>query len=357
MDKQGHWDLWEIYHKAFRQLQLNGRMVDLDHPGHLLNEEEIGVVQFLQSWLTSSPIHAIKTSGSTGIPKNIQLTKSDMVSSALKTGAYFELKANQKALLALPLHYIAGQMMVIRALVLQLDLRTIPVSSNPLVDLEQQIDFAALTPMQLNQNLEGLSRIKTLIIGGAPITQSLRIQLQMQATACFETYGMTETITHIAVRKLNGQSASEYFHALDGISLSTDQEDALMIRAAHLSAKTFITNDIVDLISTTQFKWLGRRDFVINSGGIKVFPEIIEQKLQPLIDRPFFIAGLPDERLGQKVTLVIEGDIPISASIIHTIPSLVTAYEKPRAIKYLKAFCYTKNGKLDRKSSLNKLLA
>lgn len=347
------WDLWRIYRKHFKTIKLNGHQYSLDQEKvnqatQQFSTEANKVIAFLTKWLEEDPFHEIKTSGSTGTPKVIRLRKHAMVASALRTGQFFDLQTDQRALLALPLDYIAGQMMVIRSLVLGLELITIPVSSNPLVHLKENVSFAALTPMQVELGFRYLQRINKLIIGGAPVSSKLAAKLQSEPTLCFETYGMTETITHVAVRAINSPHKTQTFKALPGIKLGLDQDSCLTIYALHLDLhKGLVTNDIVELVDGNCFKWLGRRDHVMNSGGVKIFPETIERKIGSVIQSPFFITSLPDTVLGEKVVLAIES-IQESADISKEIYPLLEKIERPKAVYFLNQFLYTKSGKVDR---------
>ena len=158
---------------------------------------------FLKQWLDQSKTITLNTSGSTGVPKTITMQKQAMVNSAIATGVYFNLKPKQRALLCLPAHYIAGKMMLVRAIVLGLELDSIEPKSNLEIDINKQYQFTAMVPMQLEKNINKLNNIKTLIVGGAKVSSVLQSNLQTLKTAIFETYGMTETVSHIAVKQLN----------------------------------------------------------------------------------------------------------------------------------------------------------
>lgn len=310
---------------------------------------------FLIEWINEKDFVIVNTSGSTGKPKKIQLSKKRMMQSAFMTGKYFNFKSGQTALLCLPCDYIAGKMMVVRAMMWGLDLQLVPPTGNPMKKIAQPIDFAAMIPLQVTnifeQTPEKFSSIKKLIIGGGKVDVPLQHQLQTIATQCFATYGMTETITHVAIKKLNGAQKSEYFTALENIQFSTDQRDCLVIDAPRLAAEKVVTNDIVDLKSQTQFEWLGRFDNVINTGGIKVFPEKIEHKLEKLISTRFFITSLPDKKLENKVILIIE-DTPWTKEKIETLQlslkSVLTKFEQPKNIYFLEKFAETPTKKIQR---------
>lgn len=319
--------------------------------------------RFILEWLDDKPTITVQTSGSTGKPKNILIHKENMVNSALATGEYFQLKSRDKALLCLPCNYIAGKMMVIRSFVLKLDLY-ISNPSAPLAGIDTSIDFAAMVPLQVENLLskpkQPIRKINQLIIGGAAVSSSLLAQLQNLSTQCFATYGMTETITHVAIKALNGNSASDYYNILPNIQIERDERDCLVIHAPKIAREKVITNDIVKIISQKEFKWLGRFDNVINSGGVKLFPEQIEQKLNNIIPYRYFISSIPDEKLGEKVVLVIEtksmkyDDVLIR--LTHKIADSLGQFERPKTTFFTSPFIETATGKLKRKETLQQCI-
>lgn len=324
-----------------------------------LFEQAIG--DFLLDWFDEKPVIEVKTSGSTGRPKSILLKKSQMVNSALATGDFFGLEPGSSALLCLPCDFIAGKMMLVRAMVLGLELDYVEPSSNPLEYNSNSYDFCAMVPLQLKKSLGKLKQIRTLLVGGASVSNALGKKVEHESTSIFETYGMTETITHVAVRKIRSAISSKvvdsFFQTLPGVTVSTDSRNCLVIDAPDICDDKVVTNDLVDLVSETEFKWLGRYDNVINSGGIKLIPEQIEAKLAQIITKRFFITGLPDEKLGQKLVLVIEGetDVEIISQKITGLPSL-KKYEIPKTIHFLPSFLETKTGKIGRKENIKLIL-
>lgn len=318
-----------------------------------LNEMAIEIVSFFEEWFLEKDFIEIKTSGSTGNPKTIQLKKSAMLASAKKTCQFFNLNHSHSTLLCLPVKYIAGKMMLVRALVSGMDLNIAKPSANPFEKLDKTIDFTAITPHQLSQSLETLKNknIKNIIVGGAPFSMPLQLQVQKLPIQFFETYGMTETCSHIALRKVNGTGAQETFETLEGITINTDQRQCLTIKAPELSKELLITNDIVETVDKNHFKWLGRFDNVINSGGIKIFPEQVEKKLSGLIQQHFFITSQPDDILGEKVVLVIEG-ITFSKIELNQLKEKIAAqldnFEYPKVIIFKNKFEYTESGKFKR---------
>lgn len=316
--------------------------------------------KFLLEWISDTPTIRVNTSGSTGIPKTIKLDKVKMVESALRTGSYLNLKKNDRSLLCLPIDFIAGKMMVVRAFVLGLNLILVKPKINPLEFIDEKFDFMAMTPMQVYntlQSLEGekkLNNIKNLIVGGGEINNSLLSKIQNLKNATYQTYGMTETITHIAMRKLNGSNRTNSYIAMEGVSFSLDKRGCLIIDALYVSKNRISTNDLVDLKNKFEFEFIGRLDNIINSGGLKISPEKIENMLSSLIKHRFVILGVPDVQLGQKVVIVIEKNKKEELKIDFS-KSGLSKYEIPKQIYSIDCFPETKNGKIIR-SEIAKLI-
>jgi o-succinylbenzoate---CoA ligase len=297
---------------------------------------------FLLEWFDDAEFITLQTSGSTGVPKQIEVRKQAMIHSAKATGAFFNLGAGNTALCCLPMQYIAGKMMLVRALVLGLQIEVIEATANPLENTTKRYDFAAMVPLQAQNSLSGLQNIKTLIIGGAKIDETLKKQLTQIPISIYETYGMTETVSHVAVRTMKEAA----FKLLPHVKISRDDRNCLIINAPQLSDGSIITNDLVEITSNTTFLLLGRYDNIINSGGIKLIPEVIENKLTPFLKQRFFICGVPDAVLGEKVVLVVEGpETKLPSSIFETL----TKFEKPKAVVFVEKLKETGNGKIIRK--------
>ncbi len=286
-----------------------------------------------------------------------------MMNSAFMTGQYFGFKSGQKALLSLPCDYIAGKMMVVRAMMWGLDLQLVPPKGNPIANITHPIDFAAMIPLQVatifEEHPEKFSLIKKLIIGGGKVDTQLGKKLETISTQCYATYGMTETITHVAIKKLNGTDQSPHFEALSNINFSKDKRGCLKIDAPKLSENTVITNDIIDLKNAQQFEWLGRFDNVINTGGIKVFPEKIEDILEKIITQRFFITSAPDKKLENKVILIIEDKEWISKktnALKLEIKEVLSKFEQPKAIYFVDKFEETPTKKIQRNRTKKKVL-
>jgi O-succinylbenzoic acid--CoA ligase len=306
-------------------------------------EKPVG--DFLLDWFDGKDHIEMQTSGTTGIPKVISVSKQAMVNSALATGDFFELQPGNRALHCLPVKYVAGKMMLVRAMILGLDMEFVAPSSHPLRNNEIEYDFVAMVPLQAQNSIPELKKVKKMIVGGAALNKELEKQLLKLPTQVFETYGMTETITHIAARKL-GEKA---FSVLPGVTISYDDRNCLVIHAPRISDDVIVTNDIVELINENQFVFLGRMDNVINSGGIKLIPEQIEDKLSHKIHQRFFIAAKPDSELGEKVVLVVEGE---KQDLGDGLYDELDKYEKPKELIFIAKFKETENGKVLRKETL-----
>lgn len=338
-------------------IQLNGIRYDLAKAKLKIKERlpawESDIFLFLVEWFSISENVSIQTSGSTGAPKIILKPKSALRNSAQMTGEFFQFQPHQTALLCLPAKYIAGKMMLVRAIIWQLDLRYI----EPLIDLQipkTPIHFGAMTPQQVERNLEKLDLISQLIIGGAPISSSLEKSILNINPTCFATYGMTETVSHIALRKI--EPGNENYNILPRITVSTDARKCLVIDAPSLLDEKITTNDLVAIITPNSFQWLGRVDHVINSGGVKISPEIVERSISNYLSKPFFIAGIEDSQWGQRVTLLIESAEFDLGPLKSQLKEALSKFENPTSIHFLPQFARTGNGKIQRKETLRLLL-
>lgn len=306
-------------------------------------EQSIG--EFFLDWFDKKDYIEMTTSGTTGLPKLVRLQKQAMIQSALATGDFFDLKPGDKALLCLPTQFIAGKMMLVRSLILGLELDVVSPSLHPLALNSTTYDFVAMVPLQVQNSIAGLSKVRKLIIGGAKLDSALEEKLLPLKTEIYETYGMTETITHIAAKRL-GDSV---FSILPNVKISQDDRQCLVINVATISDEPIVTNDLVELLNEQQFKFLGRIDNVINSGGVKLIPEQIEAKLIGKINSRFFVTGLPDTILGEKLVLVIEGE---KQEFEPDFFDVLGKYEKPKEIVFVSKFKENENGKLLRKPTL-----
>lgn len=346
--------------------------------------------EFLTDWHDDSPTLTVHTSGSTGRPKPLLVEKRRMQASARTTCRFLGLNAGDTALLCLPLDYIAGKMMVVRALTCGLHLVSVPPTGHPLSDsmwesLQQQtrgedkltIDFAAMVPLQVYNSLQvaeerqRLSQIHQLIIGGGPVDDALASKLRSFPNAVWSTYGMTETLSHIALRRLSGPDADEWYTPFEGVSISTDSEGCLIIDAPEICTEKIITNDLAELCpplppsgeklgelsitkntrgaSGPRFRILGRRDNIICSGGLKIITEEVEKRLRPLLSAPFIITKAPDEKLGEQLVLLTESTE--TEEVADVCRRILSHYEQPRRIICVSSIPMTPNGKPARKEA------
>lgn len=308
-------------------------------------EREIG--DFLLNWLDDFEVMTVYTSGSTGTPKQFKLQKEHMINSAQMTGDYFDLPAGTLALCCLPLSYIAGKMMLVRAMLLGWEIDVVKPKAKPLKKAEKRYDFTAMTPYQVSNSLKHIHKTRKLLIGGAAVSDELVKSLTGKHTRAFHSYGMTETTSHIAVRELYPNYQSSY-QAVAGVSLDLDDRGCLVINAPDYTSDVLVTNDLVTLQSPTSFTIEGRIDNVINSGGVKIFPSKVEQKLAVGIKNRFFVTAMPSKEFGEEVTLFIEGDKQDESKLFKNLE----AFERPKKVYYLKSFVLTHTGKIDKNNTI-----
>ena len=329
-------------------------------------EFEKKVLQFLQEWFSDSETVSVQTSGSTGIPKVFEIEKKRMLSSAKMTCDFLGLKEGDTALLCLPVQYISGKMMLVRAIERKLKVIISVPSSAP--EISENFEFCAMTPLQVQNSLDKIHFIKNLIIGGAAVSEKLKneisttLQFSNSPTRIFETYGMSETLSHIALKQIS-PIQEEYFTVLNDVEISVDERNCLKIFAPKLNPEILQTNDIVELMhfdsaqcDKKQFKFLGRFDNVINSGGVKIFAEELESLVKKYVTQDLVFIGKPDETLGEKLILVIEdASTPLSMTEIKSkiynleFPS---KFHSPKEILFLEKFPRAENGKVLRKEIL-----
>jgi O-succinylbenzoic acid--CoA ligase len=327
-----------------------------------LGEHERSLFSFIKEWLSPGERIKLKTSGSTGKPKLIIVHKEQMVESAKMTCNYFHLTKKSNLLLCLSPDFIAGKMMVVRALVSGANLIVVEPNSNPLKEIKEIIDFAAMVPLQVETTLSStmtkrkFEAITDVIIGGAGLSHSLEQDVSKCKNKVYLTFAMTETLSHIALRKVSGKK-SDVFELLPGIKIKKDKRGCMIVNAPKLNDKAIVTNDIIEIVGKNHFRWLGRYDNVINSGGIKIYPEAVEEKLSAIITKNrFFIATLLDKKLGEKVVLVIENATSKQVEKIKKDAEKVLGkYERPKEYLVEDSFAETANGKIKRKETLNKL--
>lgn len=325
----------------------------------MTNKEKANL--FCQEWLEGKPTFTITTSGSTGTPKAIELRREQMIASAKKTIQALDLREDMTSLVCLDVNFVAGKMMIVRSLVAGMKMIVVEPTANPLSNLDHsKIDFAALVPYQLSTILasnESLN-VDRIILGGAPISHELLSQIKKIDSPVYATFGMTETLSHIALQRLNGRHGQDYFEVLDGIDISVDDRRCLVIKADYLD-DIVVTNDVVELLNKKQFRWLGRWDNVINTGGVKVMPEKIEQEIDLLmLDNKYFVTSLPHEQLGQQVVLVFEGMLTADQErmVMEKIKERLSKYEVPKQVLYCTEFISTPTQKINRAASIKNAL-
>ncbi|HYG39693.1 MAG TPA: AMP-binding protein [Cytophagales bacterium] len=336
--------------------------------GDNLNTYYQNTLSFIRDWLSGKEVFDLQTSGSTGVPKVITVSRAQLTYSALASAKALNLLPGYSALVCLNTKYIAGIMMMVRSLVTGMKMRIIEPSSNPLETLSasDNFDFTAWVPLQMEKVLDCLpenevllNKFKCIIVGGAPVSASLQSKINNITVPVYLTYGMTETLSHIALQKLNGPDADDYFQALDEVELGIDSRGCLTVKSPVTLNETIVTNDLVELLERNRFRFLGRLDNVINSGGVKILPEKIEALLDDTflrlgLSRRFFIFGTPDERLGEQVTLFIEGETLSEEEKSLTFSVLkanLSSYEIPKEIRFINSFIETATGKVNRKAT------
>lgn len=349
---------------------MNGRYVSIEKivqgHGEARSPFEQNTCDFIKEWLSGQETFQLTTSGSTGLPKTISLSRSQMITSARKTADKIKLEKGLRALICIDPKYIGGQMMLVRCLALGLEMMAVDATSNPLIKtpVDKCVQFTAFVPYQIQAILESkhphlLNNLDKVLIGGAALNTASREQLEHFQCECYETYGMTETVSHIALRLVNTALKQQYFEVLPGIEVSRDSRGCLVITADYLE-QPVITNDLVEIVAAGKFIWLGRWDNVVNTGGVKVRPEKIEQALEQIFHKNnfshrFFIAALPDESLGNKVVLIIEG-VQFSSEMLDlllgSLKSVVTPYEFPKEVYSIPEFITTRTQKIDRIQTL-----
>jgi o-succinylbenzoate---CoA ligase len=356
--------------QALSRIWINGRHVTIEKILHdkesARSEFEEATFTFIRDWLSGEENFELTTSGSTGKPRSISLSRYQMMASAKRTSDKINLQKNSRALVCLDPRFIAGKMMLVRCLTVGLRIMAVEPTANPLIKIpvDKCVQFTAFVPYQVQSVLESkhphlLNDLDKLLIGGAPLNQNIVEHLDRYQCECYETYGMTETASHVALRLVNTKLKQPYFETLPGIEINLDDRGCLIVSADYLR-EPVVTNDLAEIVSPGRFLWLGRWDTVINSGGVKVVPEKVERELNAIfrtnnLHHRFFIAALPDEKLGQKVVLVLEG-VQFSSELINqslaTLRSALSPYEVPKEVYTTPRFVTTETQKIDRIQTL-----
>jgi len=330
------------------------------------------VCEFIKEWQDGKTDFYMKTSGSTGEPKDFILRRELMIKSAELTGKTFNLSKGDTLLCCLDMGYIAGLMMVARALVLKCNLYLTEASGNPLMNigLNQKLDFGAFVPLQLEKIIEEtpeklpiLNQMKAILVGGGPVSQKLENILKSITAPVYHTYSMTETYTHIAIRQLN-INPSRFYFPLEGVIISQDERGCLCVSSSITEGEVLVTNDLIELNPDGSFLWIGRADNIINSGGIKVQAEKIETATEAALKKmgieglAVMAVGLPDEKLGQQIVLLVESDMQggaLKLSILAELKRNLPRYEVPKDVIFTPQFERTRTGKLQRVETVKKL--
>ena len=311
---------------------------------------------FLEEWHNESPYIRVQTSGSTGEPKPMLVEKRRMLASARRTNDFLGLKPDDTALLCMSLDYIAGKMMVVRSLERGLRLVSVEPSGHPLSsdNINDQLDLVAMVPMQVYNSLqvpeerERLKQIKHLIIGGGAIDEALAEDLKDFPHDVWSTYGMTETLSHIALRRINGKDASDWYTPFPSVEVSLSEDGCLVIDAPEVCEDRLVTNDIAELDDDGRFRILGRKDNVICSGGIKIQAEEVERLLRPHLRVPYLISKRPDEKFGEVVVLLTEGDVETAKTVCEAV---LPKYQRPKAYVHVSEIPLTETGKPARRQA------
>lgn len=355
----------------YNQIVVNGGIITREMLSTLGADEFAGnsaimrdLYCFLQEWFNDETFVTVYTSGSTGEPKQMKTSKRQMINSANITCCFLNLKKGDTALLCMPLRYIAGKMMVVRAIVAGLKLNVVEPCGHPLKDWKGKLDFAAMIPLQVANSLsvrcekDALEKIENLIIGGGAIDAGLEKELIMLHGNIYSTYGMTETLSHVALRRINGTERSDYYTPLASVSMSLSNEGTLIIDAPQVCDKMLVTNDIAVMLSNGKFKIVGRKDNIINSGGVKIQTERVEEKLKGKIDVPYAVTSVPHKLLGEAGVLVLESekwsgsvsvtDENLQRGIVDLCNEFLERFERPKRIIYVNKLPHTETGKINR---------
>jgi o-succinylbenzoate---CoA ligase len=324
---------------------------------------------FCKAWLSGENYFIQHTSGSTGTPKIIKVSRQQLLASAKATGSFFNINPETKLLCCLNPEYIAGKMMLVRAMVWDCPIWLVEPKSNPFSELQEdfQMDFVAMVPLQVesclgdSQTLVKLKKISNLIIGGAPISQKLKIRLIENKIKSWQSYGMTETVSHIALAKI--EKGELTYKTLPNVEIGQDEIGAIWIKSPVSGSEKIQTTDLVEMKSSTSFVWLGRTDFVINSGGVKLHPELLEQKSEHMIAEVFpecryFFFGEKDDALGERLVLLVEKTVAneeLAMLLQEKMRNAFGKFEIPKKIYFLPSFVQTESGKINRALTFNQL--
>jgi O-succinylbenzoic acid--CoA ligase len=337
------------------------------HGSGLLGESEQvfrPAFELAQQWLNGNPTFTFYTSGSTGTPKKIELQREQLLASAEGTINALRLSSTDHLLVCMNTKYIGGAMLLIRGLLLNATITLLEPSGDPLqeIPVNHPYSFVSFAPVQLFPVLanpraekQKLARFKNILVGGAALDLQLESELAGIPTRIYHTYGMTETVSHIALRQIGHES---FYTVLNGVEIQADSRDCLMIRSASTQHEWILTNDVVTLLSDATFKLSGRIDDVINSGGIKIWPSVIEQAILECSGNRItgaFVTGIPDTKLGQQTIAVLETEqdaVSLQRLLDRDLPQRLGKYEIPKQFYFLGRFVYTATGKINKAETL-----
>ena len=333
----------------------------------LLTSFEQNTLQFIHQWLNGADSFPIRTSGSTGPAKELLLGREQMRKSAQLTGGFFSFLPGMKSLVCLNTLYIAGMMMLVRSMEYDMAMTVTEPTSDPLKSFPSDavFDFAAFVPLQLEAILQNpksstiLDRMRVVLVGGAPLSSALAEKLRDVKASIFQTYGMTETVSHIALRRVSGEKTEDFYTVLPETVIDLDERGCLTISSPVTNDEKVITNDLAEILSPQTFRWLGRIDRVINSGGVKINLEEAERKTAEALEQAgktlsFFLHPIDDERFGQASAFVAEAEMLKDADIAflnQLLKAFLHPYEIPRAFYFIREFLRTPTGKIDRPTS------
>jgi o-succinylbenzoate---CoA ligase len=324
-------------------------------------------LSFCRQWLNEQASFNLKTSGSTGEPKSIEVSRQQITLSARQTITYFSISPVDTVLVCLNTAYIAGIMMLARAMESGANIIAIEPTGNPLQDIDQQIEFMAVVPLQLQQILANtetkkrLAQCRAVIVGGAPVSVKLSKLLEKSTAKVYATFGMTETLTHFALQQLN-PTPEDFFTTFQGVTIGQDTRGCLTVTSEVTKDVKLVTNDLVEILALNTFKWLGRIDNVINSGGVKLQIEDLERKVEEAfyglaLTNRFFVIGKHDDVLGEMVTLVIESLEELAVLRNLDWSNYLAKYEIPKDFLNCSQFIETPTGKIKRRETLQLCLS
>lgn len=312
---------------------------------------------FLKEYQNSKVLF-FTSSGTTGSPKKFNFDKKQIAYSAELTLSFFDLKHGDKVLLPLSCNYVAGKMMLCRAIVGKLNLSCIEPTNNPLQQLndDDHFKFCPLVPLQLNSIFDSelakkIKKLGTILLGGAEFRTAIKDKLLAYQVEAWSSFGMTETLTHFALKQISPNTESSY-SCIGDYTVDKDNDSCLVVKNSKMFTEGLFCNDVIECIDITHFNWIGRRDNVVNSGGIKLFPEQIEAKIKGVLppELSFVLIGIPDVILGTKLVFVSENNRILMANEIQVIKSILSTYEFPKEFKRVDAFVRTESGKIIRRA-------